>query len=232
MAKYVRKSREELRKRRILKALILTLSLALLITGGVLFFRKRVQERFASGSSEEIKSAEVTVGSIKTTISGSGNLASEGVVDVEIPVKITVEDTLVEAGDSVAEGQLLATVNVSSALSALKKLQDELDALDTDIQSASGDTASAYIYAGVAGGVKAIFAQAEDDVSAVMAEHGALAVLSLDGYMAVDIPAGGLVEMETGVSDGELVEILSGLSLGDSFYYRYADTVTYSFLTV
>lgn len=65
-----------------------------------------------------------------------------------------------------------------------------------------------------------------------MAEHGALAVLSLDGYMAVDIPAGGLVEVETGVSDGELVEILSGLSLGDSFYYRYADTVTYSFLTV
>lgn len=107
-----------------------------------------------------------------------------------------------------------------------------MDALDTDIQSASGDTASAYIYAGVAGRVKAIFAQAEDDVSAVMAEHGALAVLSLDGYMAVDIPAGGLVEVETGVSDGELVEILSGLSLGDSFYYRYADTVTYSFLTV
>lgn len=40
----------------------------------------------------------------------------------------------------------------------------------------------------------------------------------------------GLVEVETGVSDGEVVEILSGLSLGDSFYYRYADTVTYSFL--
>ncbi len=42
---------------------------------------------------------------------------------------------------------------------------------------------------------------------------------------------GGLVEVETGVSDGELVEILSGLSLGDSYYYRYADTVTYSFLS-
>lgn len=42
---------------------------------------------------------------------------------------------------------------------------------------------------------------------------------------------GGLTEVETGASDGEFVEILSGLSLEDTFYYRYADAVTYSFLT-
>ncbi len=41
----------------------------------------------------------------------------------------------------------------------------------------------------------------------------------------------GLAEVETGASDGDLVEILSGLRVGDNFYYRYADTVTYSFLT-
>lgn len=200
MAKYVRQSKEEIRRRRIRKALILVLSAALIITGGVLFFRKRVREQFAMGSAEEVESAEVTVGSIKTTISGSGNLASEGVLDVEIPVKITVEDTLVEAGDSVEEGQLLATVNVSSALSALKELQEELESLDSDIQAASDDTASAYIYAGVTGRVKAILVEADDDVSAAMAEHGALILISLDGYMAVDIPAGSL-------SAGDEVEV-------------------------
>lgn len=161
MAKYVRQSKEEIRRRRIRKALILALSAALLITGGVLFFRKRVQQQFAAGNIEEVESAEVTVGSIKTTISGSGNLASEGVIDVEIPVKITVEDTIVEAGDSVEAGQLLATVNVSSALSALKELQEELESLDSDIQSAGDDTASAYITAGVAGRVKAILVAAD-----------------------------------------------------------------------
>lgn len=35
------------------------------------------------------------------------------------------------------------------------------------------------------------------------------------------------VEVQTGVSDGTDVEILSGLSLGDTFYYRYADAVSY-----
>ena len=38
------------------------------------------------------------------------------------------------------------------------------------------------------------------------------------------------VEVTTGVSDGENVEILDGLSEGDTYYYRYADSITWSFL--
>ena len=49
-----------------------------------------------------------------------------------------------------------------------------------------------YITAGVNGRVKIVYAQKDDDVAACMMEHGALAVLSLDGYMAVDIDAGSL----------------------------------------
>lgn len=38
------------------------------------------------------------------------------------------------------------------------------------------------------------------------------------------------VEIQTGLSDGNLVELLSGLSEGSSFYYRYADSIEYSFV--
>ena len=38
------------------------------------------------------------------------------------------------------------------------------------------------------------------------------------------------VEIQTGLSDGCLVELLSGLSEGSSFYYRYADSIEYSFV--
>lgn len=38
------------------------------------------------------------------------------------------------------------------------------------------------------------------------------------------------VEIRTGLSDGTLVELLSGLSEGSSFYYRYADSIEYSFV--
>lgn len=37
------------------------------------------------------------------------------------------------------------------------------------------------------------------------------------------------VYVTTGLSDGEYVEILSGISAGDGYYYRYADTIKYSF---
>ena len=36
------------------------------------------------------------------------------------------------------------------------------------------------------------------------------------------------VAVETGVSDGTNVEVLSGLNEGDLYYYRYADSVSYS----
>lgn len=38
------------------------------------------------------------------------------------------------------------------------------------------------------------------------------------------------VEIQTGLSDGTLVELLSGLPEGSSFYYRYADSIEYSFV--
>lgn len=37
-------------------------------------------------------------------------------------------------------------------------------------------------------------------------------------------------EIQTGLSDGTLVELLSGLPEGSSFYYRYADSIEYSFV--
>ncbi len=39
---------------------------------------------------------------------------------------------------------------------------------------------------------------------------------------------GGLVEVTTGISDGENVEITSGLAEGDTYYYSILDTVNYS----
>ena len=38
------------------------------------------------------------------------------------------------------------------------------------------------------------------------------------------------IAITTGLSDGENVEVLSGLSEGDTVYYRYADTLEYSFV--
>ncbi len=69
-------------------------------------------------------------------------------------------------------------------------------------------------------------------------EGDALAKVDLQSVTnaMVDIQSGideldeSLEEVETGVADGDNVEILSGLSDGDKIYYRYADTLSYTFL--
>lgn len=65
----------------------------------------------------------------------------------------------------------------------------------------------------------------------------AAAIQSKDGkswlYTAYDEKTdtlSGLTEVTTGLSDGESVEILSGLPEGSTYYYRYADTIEYRFV--
>ena len=72
--------------------------------------------------------------------------------------------------------------------------------LDESIHDAKGETVSSTIKAGISGRVKRIFAEKDMDVSLCMAEHGALAVLSLDGYMAMDLETDKL-------SKGDLVTV-------------------------
>lgn len=48
-------------------------------------------------------------------------------------------------------------------------------------------------------------------------------------YDAKNDELGNLVEVKTGISDGEMVQILSGLDENTTFYYRYADSLKYDF---
>lgn len=48
-------------------------------------------------------------------------------------------------------------------------------------------------------------------------------------YNARDDALGSPVYVTTGLSDGEIVEIISGMSEGDEYYYRYASEIKYTF---
>ena len=210
--------------------------IVLLITAVVLYFQRRVEEKFMSGDMDNVLSAAVTTGSIQTTVSGSGSLAGEGIVDVEVPDSVPLDTVYVKVGDRVHAGDVLASVKASDILEALSELQDQLEDLDKDLKDAKNDTVSATISAGVSGRVKAVFAEAGDDVSSVMYEHGALALLSLDGKMMVRVSGGSYTQGQTvTVTDSQgkeyegTVSTVSGeeatVLLTDNGP-RYGDTVT------
>lgn len=94
--------------------------------------------------------------------------------------------------------------------------------LPRDEKMRSGMNASVKITTGVSGKVPTVPA------AAVVFDAGKSWLYT--GYNEKTDTLTDPVEIQTGLSDGSLVELLSGLSEGSSFYYRYADSIEYSFV--
>ena len=195
---------------------------AVVITAGAVYLRKRVTEQFGRGSTAEISSAEVVSGSISTSVYGSGRLSDDDVEKLEIPSGVKLKEIRVSPGDKVDGGTLLASVNVNSVLAAMNDVSDQLSTLDSSISAAASSSGVSYISASVSGRIKKIYAAAGDSVSGVMYEHGALMLLSLDGYMAVDIDAPSLSAGDSVTVTGE----------GGASYAGTVDSVTGGTATV
>lgn len=186
-------SRKKNRRRKTLSVVLIVL--AIVIAGaavGVKYLRQHVTENYGSKSSEVAQKAAVTVGSISTTISGSGTLSAQEVTEVTLPASVSLRSLQVEEGYTVQEGDLLAYLDLTSILTAMNDLQGQLDELDDEIAAAAKDSVGSVMKSTVSGRVKAVYCQSDDSVLSVMYEHGALLTISLDGYMAVDITAQGL----------------------------------------
>ena len=201
------RNKKRKRRRIIITVVSILLVMTIIAATGVTILQKRVREQFAS-SSGEVQSYTVTTGTISTVVSGSGSLTDVDLNAVTVPDGVEITEVLVKANDTVTAGDILATVDMASVISAMADLQAEIESLDQEISQAEDDEASSVIYAGVSGRIKAIFAEADDEVADVMYEHGALALLSLDGYMALDMETTALASGDTvtvKLSDGDAV---------------------------
>ncbi len=178
---------KKMRKRRIIRTVLITIAVIVaILISVVIVLTKKVEKRFAAAAAE-VQTYQVTTGAIHTIVSGSGVLTEEDLEDVSVPSGVKVNEVMVDAGDSVLKGDLLATVDMATVMTSLSSLQKQMNELDKAINDAKGEEAGTQISAGVSGRVKIIYAEEEMDVSLCMAQHGALAVLSLDGYMAADL---------------------------------------------
>ncbi len=153
----------------------------------------------------EAMSTKVQTGNLSTTVVGTGTLKNDTANAVKIPDGITVDEVMVESGDAVKAGEVLAIVNQASVTQILSQIQDELAELDEEINDTKGDKESAYIKTYIAGRVKKIYAETGENASAVMQEKGSLLVLSIDGKMAVSL------------------EGVSGMGVGDDVTVRLSD---------
>ena len=179
-------SKKEKKRRTLITVVAILLILAVVLVVGVSILRRRVRSQFG-GSDAEVLSAQASRGTISTVVSGSGMLLNVDVEEVSVPAGVEITETLVEFGDTVQKGDLLAIADMATVREALSAMQEELDTLDEEISDAKDDTVSSYIKAGIKGRVKILYGEPDMLVEDAMVDYGGLAVLSLDGYMAVDI---------------------------------------------
>lgn len=153
------------------------------------------------GPVASILEGNVQMADLETGLRGGGTLSAGDAMNVELPKGVKITEFLVRNGDIVNEGDPVAAVDKVSVMTAIVQVRDTLEYLQDEMADAKDDTVSSTVSATVGGRVKEVYAQSGDSVQDVMLKHGALAVLSLDGMMAVEL------ERKTDLASGDTVMV-------------------------
>ena len=144
-------------------------------------------EAEADGPVATVHSGTVETGTVRTALHGGGTLVTEGIEEVNLPTGVKITEFLVKNGDNVNAGTPLAAVDKVSVMTAITSVTETMDYLQEEMKSAKNEKVSSTVSATAGGRIKKVFAQKGDSVQEVMLRDGALALLSLDGLMAVKI---------------------------------------------
>lgn len=145
------------------------------------------QEDNGQGVKASILSGVVTSDTIRTELLSGGTLTEQEAQSIMIPSEVKLTELLVENGRYVSKGTAIASVDRVSVMNAIAQVQETLEYLSEQIQKNCEAEAEETVSASAGGTVKQVYCKEGDAVQSVMLEHGCLAVLSLDGLMAVDL---------------------------------------------
>ena len=174
-------------KKKQIKKIASWIVLAALVTGLAAMPLLAKAEAESDGPVASILSGQVEEGTIQTSLHGGGTLSVDDVAEINLPGGVKIAEFLVKNGQTVSEGTPLAAVDKVSVMTAITEVTESMEYLQKEMRSAKDEKVSSIISATAGGRIKKVYAGTGDSVQNVMLEHGALALLSLDGLMAVEI---------------------------------------------
>ena len=161
-------------------------TLLALLVGALAVLPRMARSRAEANSGEVLMSARAERGEIIGTLSGGGTLKADDPLEITVPSGVELTEYLVKNGQRVSAGTPVASVDPVTVMAAAVEVQEALDKLTEQIREASNERATQTLSASSSGRVKAVFVKSGDDVRAAMMNYGCLAVISLDGMMAVE----------------------------------------------
>lgn len=213
----IKENFSKLRKKKKFKVgAAISLVLVVAIVGGVVYQTTLRGE--AVETTTTVSSATAETGSISTTIEGTGTIASGSTTDVVVPAGIIIDEVLVESGDSVTEGQQLATVNTASIASELIEVNESIEAVEEEISNLSSEASTEgtteYLEAIVLNGELEDLTEAQTALNALLASP------------VITATCAGTISSINVSADTEISSSSSGSSSGSASTVNTAATIT------
>lgn len=161
--------------------------LAVVVAGLAMLPALARQQDAQDGPVASVLEATVKEGSVQATVRGGGTLEAGDGEDIELPPDVKITEFLVKNGQEVKKGDPVAKIDKVSAMTAITEIRTSMAAVEKQMETFSDEKSASTVTAPAGGRVKAIYANPGDSVSAVLVEHGGLALLSLDGRMCVTL---------------------------------------------
>ena len=181
--------RRRSRLARTVKKMVKTvIALVVLVAVGLFGLKAYTRSRAATGAdSASYSRATVQSGAMSETVYGTGTTSAKNQPNVLAQADGTLTDLRVAVGDTVQEGDILAIITNEDIDDTITDCEFALWELDETILETSAGSSVLSIKAPMAGRVMAIYAAAGDDALAVFRREGALAIISTDGRMRVEV---------------------------------------------
>ena len=167
-------------------------------------------------------SAEALERELLLDLRSGGTLSEEEAATVTVPKDVKLTGFLVSNGDTVKAGDPIATVDRVTVMTAIATAQEAMEDLAAKLEKERGASSTDTLKA-PGGLVKKIYAQPGDSVEDVMLHHGALATLSLDGLMQLELT------LEVPLPEGQLRVLIEGETLNATVISLLDGTVTVTF---
>lgn len=144
--------------------------------------------------------AEVASETIDTTVVGTGTLTYADQLQVMLPDGVEVTSVFLENGQTVQEGEMLASVDTSALELLMSETYQEIADVESQMRTTPSEPELTVITAPAAGTVMTISAANGASVLETLASSGSLMLISPDGRMEAEIETDDLPEVGSQVT--------------------------------
>lgn len=161
---------------------IIVISVIVVIAAAAVFFYQNAAGSAAQAAKSDLQPSfdTVTQGNIELSVSASGNLESAETVTIKAESDLSLADVLIEEGDTIDEGQEIATLDTEGMQEYSEELKQQILTLQTDIDTTNNVTTTLSIKSTVDGWVKNVVLDDDEYIEDAMDAYGYVALVATE----------------------------------------------------